>query len=105
MDSLDDPTEDVTLPCAQALVAGTVALMTVWADPCPNCSTDAATQRLLVARKIVSNLYLLRQHPHLGEPLQLVMANAHQRWVGVARAAEHGGVLPVYNGSAPVALH
>ena len=37
MDSPDDPTEDVTLPHAhaQALVAGAVALMTVWADPVP----------------------------------------------------------------------
>ncbi len=105
MDSPDDPTEDVTLPCAQALVAGTVALMTVWADPCPDGTADLATQRLLVARKIVSNLYFLRQHPHLGEPLRQVMANAHQRWVGVARAAEQGGVLPASTGSVPVALH
>ena len=65
MNSPADPTEEVTLPCAQALVAGTVALMTVWADPCPDGASDVATQRLLVARKIVSNLYCLRQHPHL----------------------------------------
>ena len=40
MDSPNDPTEDMTLPCAQALVAGTVALMTVWADPCPDGTAD-----------------------------------------------------------------
>ena len=105
MDSPNNPTEDVTLPCAQALVAGTVALMTVWADPCLDGAADAATQRLLVARKIVSNLFFLQQHPHLGEPLRQVMANAHRRWVGMARAAEQGRVLPSCTESLPVALH
>ena len=60
MNSPDDLSEDMALPCAQALVAGTVALMTVWADPCPDGVADVANQRLLVARKIVSNLYFLK---------------------------------------------
>ena len=36
------------LPCAEALVAGTVALMTTWADPCPHCTLPTAEQRALV---------------------------------------------------------
>jgi hypothetical protein len=80
--------DDVTdWPCAEALLAGAVALMTTWADPCPNCTLGPTAQRRLVARKVVSNLYFLQQHPALGPELRGVMAQAHQRWVGVARAA------------------
>ena len=75
----------VPVPCAQALVAGTVALMTAWADPCPDGTLGQAGQRHLLARKVVSNLFFLQQHPALGNELKQVMARAHQRWVGLAQ--------------------
>jgi hypothetical protein len=73
------------LPCAGGLIAGTLALMTSWADPAdPAC----AVHRPLLARKIVSNLFFLRQHPDLGEPMRLVIGKVHERWVPLA-GAEH----------------
>ncbi len=71
-------------PCVQALVAGTVALMTTWADPCVGCRLDVAQQRTLLARKVVSNLFFLQHHPNLSPELRLVMARAHKRWLLLA---------------------
>ena len=87
----DDPQhlgEDDPVPCAQALVAGTVALMTAWADPCPECAGQGAPQREHIARRIVSNLFFLSHHPYLASPLREVMARAHRRWVGVAQGVQ-----------------
>jgi hypothetical protein len=80
-------------PCAGALVAGTFALMTTWALPdAPGADATSHPQRhaqrqVLIARKIVSNLFFLQHHPALGEPLRRVMAHAHERWLPMARNA------------------
>lgn len=74
------------LPCAGGLIAGTLALMTTFADRGPDARTDAATERTLIARKIVSNLFFLQQHPDLGAPLRQVIANVRLRWLPLARA-------------------
>jgi hypothetical protein len=78
------------MPCAGALLAGTLALMTSWADPCQQARCGVATQRRLMARKIVSNLYFLMHHPQVAPPLRSVMSNAHRRWVLVAASIEEG---------------
>ena len=62
-------------PSVDALVAGTMALMTGYAlapAPCPN--------RPLLARKIVSNLLCLAAHPGLSDALRATMANLRTRW-------------------------
>lgn len=76
--------DDLPVPCAEAMLAGTLALMTAWAVPCPNPAYDAQAQRSLIARKVVSNLFFLQHHPALSAGLRQVAANAHQRWQGVA---------------------
>lgn len=76
------------LPCAEALVAGTVAAMTAWADPCPGCTLSPAAQRAILARKLVANLLLLQQHPGLSPELRQVMAMACRRWQGVLGRAD-----------------
>lgn len=81
-----EPDDTPRPPCADALVAGTVALMTAWAAPCPTCILDADQQRYLLSRKLLANLLLLQQHPALSIGLRQVMAQAHQRWVEVARS-------------------
>lgn len=78
------PDEDA-LPSIDALVAGTFALMTTWADPCPHAPLPPADLRRLVARKVVSNLFFLQHHPLLRPELRLCMAQAHARWVGLAQ--------------------
>lgn len=87
MPRFDDPDPDV-MPCADALVAGTVALMTTWADPCSHSRLAPREQRALIARKVVSNLYFLRQHPALCPELRQVMAMAHERWSALAQSAQ-----------------
>ena len=74
------------LPCAGGLIAGTLALMTSWADPEPSAP------RALVARKIVSNLFLLRHHPELGEPLRRVIGKVHERWLPLAGGERAAGL-------------
>jgi hypothetical protein len=78
----DDDTP--ALPCAGGLLAGTLALMTCWAQPEPDAALDAAQQRVLMARKIVSNLFLLREHPDLPPGLRLVATRLHARWGAIA---------------------
>lgn len=70
--------DDDRLPCVEGLIAATFALMTCWADP--------GAQRGLLAKKIASNLLLLREHPHLSPRLKRVMANAQEHWVAIARS-------------------
>ena len=72
------------LPCAGGLLAGTLALMTCWAQPEPDAAIDGAQQRALMARKIVSNLFLLREHPDLPPGLRLVATRLHARWGAIA---------------------
>ena len=81
--------DELATPCLEALVAGTFALMTCWAAPAAQAATSPGRQRLLMARKIVSNLFFLRTHPHASPALRQVMANAHERWVAVCNAAGH----------------
>lgn len=103
MDHADDDT-DLPLPNLDALVAGTVALMTAWAAPCPEARFDPPAQRSLLARKVVSNLYFLQHHPQASEALRRVMANAHAHWVTVAHgAASASACVPTVEASS--ALH
>jgi hypothetical protein len=62
----DDDCDNV--PCPGAMLAGTLALMTAWADPCGNAACSAARQRHLTARKIVDypQSYSPVRKDHLG---------------------------------------
>ncbi len=74
----------------EALVAGTFALMTCWAAPAAQAATSPGRQRLLMARKIVSNLFFLKAHPHASPALRQVMAHLHARWVPLCNQAGDG---------------
>lgn len=89
---LADDDSDLRMPSLEALVAGTVALMTTWADPCPEARVGTAEQRRLLARKVVSNLFFLQNHPCASPALRQVMVNAHQRWVVLAQEASTEGL-------------
>ncbi len=75
------------LPCAGGLIAGTLALMTCWAAPERSVHTSQAQQRVVMARKIASNLYFLREHPDIAPGMRQVIGKAHQRWLLIARSA------------------
>jgi hypothetical protein len=50
--------EEYVLPCAEALLAGTLALMTAYAQGSPSCRG-----RPLMAAQVLSNLIRLSHHP------------------------------------------
>lgn len=68
--------EEYTLPSTEALLAGTLALMT-------GCAQHAGPvrQRELMAGKVVSNLTQLAQHPELSAPMRSMLAKLSARWL------------------------
>lgn len=71
----DAQDEEYTLPSMEALLAGTLALMTGYAQSARDCPHRAA-----MARKLVSNLLYLSAHPQLSPPMQIMVANLRTRW-------------------------
>lgn len=70
---------DSELPlCVEALWAGTLALMTRYAEP------GGVALRPVIACKIVANLECLARHPDLSRPLCCVVRRARDRWVRLA---------------------
>lgn len=74
--SAPPPSDDdsYVLPCAEALLAGSLALMTGHAQ------SDCARQRFLMARKIRSNLFFLAQHPGINATFRTVLQRMHDHW-------------------------
>lgn len=85
--------DDLNPPCLEALVAGTFALMSCWATPLEDTRTPLRQQRTAMARKIVSNLYLLKNHPHASPGLRHVMAMAHERWILACESSSDASVV------------
>jgi hypothetical protein len=67
--------EEYTMPSVEALLAGTLALMTGYAQSARECP-----HRPLMAGKLVSNLLYLSAHPQLSPPMQTMLANLRTRW-------------------------
>lgn len=65
------------LPSAEALLAGTLALMTGHAQAC------CEGQRALMAKKIIANLFMLSRHPGAPPNFKAIAANLHPLWVRV----------------------
>jgi hypothetical protein len=59
------------LPPAEALLAGTLALMTGHAQAC------CEGQRALMAKKIIANLFMLSRHPGAPPNFRAIAANLH----------------------------
>jgi hypothetical protein len=72
--------DDEPYPCCVALLAATLALMTAHAEPEAEAKFDTATQRVLMARKIASNLFFLQHHPDLPPGLRTVAQRLQRRW-------------------------
>ena len=66
--------DEYEMPCAEAMLAGTLALMTGHAQ-----SGDDA-HRHLMAKKIRSNLFFLAQHPGLNPTFRQVVGRMHSAW-------------------------
>ncbi|WP_326539254.1 hypothetical protein [Pseudorhodoferax sp.] len=74
--------EEYGMPCAEALLAGALALMTGHAQAC------CAGQRDLMARKVADNLQLLARHPSLSAEFRSMLVQLQRRWSEQDRGAE-----------------
>lgn len=74
--------EEYVMPCAEAMLAGTLALMTGHAQ------SACARQRILMAKKIRSNLYCLGQNPDLTPSFRTVVQRMHQHWDRLVNTTE-----------------
>jgi hypothetical protein len=80
--------DEIALPCAQALLAGTLALMSAYAAPLAGATGPSDTAcRTQMARKIVENLFFLREHPGLAPPMRSVVTKLHVHWSTLADSA------------------
>jgi len=78
----DPHDEEYVMPCAEAMLAGTLALMTGHAQ------SACTRQRVLMAKKIRSNLYFLGQNPDLTANFRTVVQRMHQHWDTLLSATE-----------------
>ena len=74
-DDFDAVDDEYTMPCAEAILAGTLALMTGHA----RCA--CAQHRDIMASKAASNLILLARHPLLSEGFKTVAFKMHTQWL------------------------
>ena len=91
-DPMRSSDEEYTLPPTEALLAGTLALMTGCAQ-----HTGPVRQRELMVGKVVSNLTELSLHPALSAPMRLLLGRLSARWLlelGSA-AAPSPGLTPM----------
>jgi len=65
---------EYTMPCAEAVLAGTLALMT------GHARQPDEQVRHLMARKIASHLFFLAEHPHLSDNFRRMLANLRVHW-------------------------
>lgn len=66
--------EEYSLPCAEALLAGTLALMTGYVQACCDSHREA------IGRKIVANLQNLSQLASLTPHFRTMLWNLQARW-------------------------
>ncbi|MDP3108545.1 hypothetical protein [Hydrogenophaga sp.] len=83
--------EEHVMPCAEAMLAGTLALMTGHAQ------SACATQRDLMGRKIRSNLFFLGQHPGLSSSFRTEVQRMHQHWDVLLKAGDGPAERPALN--------
>jgi hypothetical protein len=87
--------EEYCLPPVEALLAGTLALMTGCAQ-----HSGPVCQRELMVGKVVSNLCELSQHPALSAPMRVMLSRLNSRWLMELGSAELPG-----SGAVPLPEH
>lgn len=75
-DAPSHPDEEYALPPTEALLAGTLALMTGCAQ-----HSGPVRHRELMVGKVVSNLTELSHHPALSAPMRLLLGRLSARWL------------------------
>ncbi len=80
-----DPGFGETWPCAVGLLATTLSLMTHRAQLGPAESADGSAAGRLIARKVLSNLFVLQHHPALPPGLRQLAARLQGCWQDLAQ--------------------
>jgi hypothetical protein len=75
IESCENCDEEYVMPSVEALIAGTLALLTGYAQAAPGCE-----HRPLMAKKLVSNQIFLSGHPDLSPPMRTMLGNMRTRW-------------------------
>lgn len=78
----DCTNEEHELPQVEAVLAGTLALMTGYSQALQ--AELHPEHRVLMGRKIGNNLALLAEHPQLSAPFQTVLGGLRRRWALMA---------------------
>lgn len=79
-------TEDHELPSVEAVLAGTLALMTGYSQ---SLQADLPPHnRVPMGRKIGENLALLADHPALSEAFQRILLGLRARWQAMSECTE-----------------
>ena len=76
-----DDDDGYEMPTAEALLAGTLALMTGHAE------SACDRHKRLMSKKIVSNLFFLAEHPALNPHFRLVVQRMHGHWLRIVDPA------------------
>ena len=74
--------EEHELPAVEAVLAGTLALMTGYSQAL--LAELHPEQRVLMGRKIGNNLALLAEHPQLSTTFQALLGGLQRRWAQMA---------------------
>lgn len=79
-EEIDAVNEEYVMPCAEAMLAGTLALMTGHSRcGCPR-------HRDMMGSKAAANLALLAQHPVMSEQFRAVASKLHTQWIELVQA-------------------
>ena len=76
------PHEEHELPTVEAVLAGTLALMTGYSQAL--LAEVHPEHRVLMGRKIGNNLALLAEHPQLSASFQAIVGGLKRRWAQMA---------------------
>lgn len=85
-------------PCAEGMLAATLALMTGFAEHCarPEAARARPAVPRLLAAKAASNLFFLAGNPALSEPMRATLWRLRSHWEALeqARAAHEADARP-----------
>lgn len=76
----DANTDDYVMPCAEALLAGTLALMT------GHARCNCAAHRQMMAYKATENLVALAQYTHFPSGFKTIFFALHAQWIELIQA-------------------
>jgi hypothetical protein len=88
-DSKEESSDEYELPAVEAVLAGTLALMTGFAE------ADRPAQRGRMMDKVIGNLELLAGHPQLSMEFRCAVGRLRRHWEHLSQHDGDAGALAV----------